>query len=50
MKFSETPGSIRRPPPRFGEHTEEVLGEFGYSSGEIDSLRSQGIVKTLQDV
>ena len=50
IKFSETPGSIRRPPPRFGEHTEEVLGEFGYSSGEIDALRSQGIVKTLQDV
>ena len=25
VKFSETPGSIRRPPPRFAEHTEEVL-------------------------
>ncbi|MYB48890.1 MAG: CoA transferase [Dehalococcoidia bacterium] len=50
VKFSETPGSIRRPPPRFAEHTEEVLGEFGYTTDEIDSLRSQGIVKTLQDV
>lgn len=50
VKFSETPGSIRRPPPRFAEHTEEVLGEFGYSTAEIDGLRSRGIVKTLQDV
>ena len=50
VKFSETPGSIRRPPPRFGEHTEEVLGEFGYATADIDALRSQGIVKTLQDV
>ena len=50
VKFSETPGSIRRPPPRFGEHTGEVLAEFGYTSSEIDALRSQGIVKTLQDV
>ena len=50
VKFSETPGNIRRPPPRFGEHTEEVLTEFGYTTGEIDSLRDRGIVKTLQDV
>ena len=50
VKFSETPGNIRRPPPRFGEHTEEVLAEFGYTTGEIDSLRDRGIVKTLQDV
>ena len=50
VKFSETPGNIRRPPPRFGEHTEEVLAEFGYTTGEIDTLRDRGIVKTLQDV
>ena len=50
VKFSETPGNIRRPPPRFGEHTEEVLTEFGYTTDEIDSLRDRGIVKTLQDV
>ena len=50
VKFSETPGNIRRPPPRFGEHTEEVLTEFGYTTDEIDTLRDRGIVKTLQDV
>ena len=50
VKFSETPGNIRRPPPLFGEHTAEVLAEFGYTTGEIDTLRDRGIVKTLQDV
>ena len=42
VKFSETPGSIRRPPPRFAEHTEEVLGEFGYSTDEIDWAQKTG--------
>lgn len=25
LKFSDTPAEYRRPPPRLGEHTEEVL-------------------------
>ncbi len=29
VKFSDTPGSIRRHAPNLGEHTEEVLREFG---------------------
>ena len=28
FKLSATPARIRRPPPRLGEHTEEVLGEL----------------------
>ena len=28
-KFSQTPTSIRRPAPTLGEHTDEVLAEFG---------------------
>jgi crotonobetainyl-CoA:carnitine CoA-transferase CaiB-like acyl-CoA transferase len=29
VKLSETPGSIRRPAPRVGEHTQQVLSELG---------------------
>jgi itaconate CoA-transferase len=30
--------------PALGEHTERILGEFGYSSAEIDALRKAGVV------
>lgn len=39
------PGSPR-PPPRLGEHTEQVLAELGYAAGEIDELSRQGVVGT----
>ena len=29
VTFSGTPASIRRPAPRLGEHTQEVLAEIG---------------------
>jgi crotonobetainyl-CoA:carnitine CoA-transferase CaiB-like acyl-CoA transferase len=31
VKFSETPCSIRKPPPILGQHTSEVMKEFGIS-------------------
>ncbi len=39
-----TPGSIRRPAPEFGQHTEEVLLEAGFSWEEIEALRSEGVI------
>jgi len=33
-----------RPPPGVGQHTDEILGEAGYSEGEIRALRVEGIV------
>ncbi len=32
------------PPPGLGQHTDEVLGEFGYSRAEIDALRRDGVI------
>ena len=36
--FSETPGAVRLPPPRLGEHTAELLGELGYAPAEIGEI------------
>ena len=33
-----------RPPPRMGEHTDEILGELGYSAAEIAALRDKGAI------
>ncbi len=44
-KLLGTPAAVRRPPPRLGEHTEEVLAELlGYSAGEVAGLRERGCV------
>jgi crotonobetainyl-CoA:carnitine CoA-transferase CaiB-like acyl-CoA transferase len=44
IKLGDTPGSIRRPPPRLGEHTAEVLAEAGYTPAEVAGLRERGVV------
>ena len=33
-----------RPPPRLGEHTDEVLAELGIAPAGIDDLRRRGVV------
>jgi len=44
IKYSETPGSVRLPPPLLGEHTEEILsGVLSYSPEQIAELRQQGV-------
>jgi crotonobetainyl-CoA:carnitine CoA-transferase CaiB-like acyl-CoA transferase len=44
VKFSETPGEMKRPAPLLGQHTREVLGGLGYSAAEIDALVKEGAV------
>lgn len=42
--MSDTPGTIRRPPPMFGEHTAEILAEIGFSPSEIGALADRKVV------
>lgn len=44
IKLGKTPGSIRKHPPRMGEHNEEVLQELGYQESEIAELRRAGAI------
>jgi alpha-methylacyl-CoA racemase len=44
-RFSRTPGSIGRPPPHAGQHSDEVLGEWGFPQDDIDELRAAGAIR-----
>ena len=44
IKMSDTPGSIRKPAPVLGQHTAEVLAEFGYTLKEIALLKESRII------
>jgi formyl-CoA transferase len=44
IRLQRSKPSLRRTPPKFSQHASEVLGEFGYSSGEIDALVAKGVV------
>jgi crotonobetainyl-CoA:carnitine CoA-transferase CaiB-like acyl-CoA transferase len=44
IKFSNTPGGVRRAAPIFGQDTREVLRDLGFSDFEIDQLAAQGAI------
>ena len=44
MKLSATPVQVRRAPPLLGQHTDEVLAEFGLDAAERERLRARGVV------
>ena len=47
VKLSETPGSVRTPPPRLGEHTRSALAELlGLDDAELAHLSQAGVVRT----
>ena len=43
-KLSETPVRFEMPPPRLGEHTDELLQEAGYDAAQIAEMRETGAV------
>lgn len=44
VKFSDTPTRISRGAPLLGEHTREILAEYGYDNSEIEALAAAGDV------
>lgn len=45
IRMSETPGNIRKLPPKLGEDTHSILKNLGYSDIEIKNFREKNIVK-----
>jgi crotonobetainyl-CoA:carnitine CoA-transferase CaiB-like acyl-CoA transferase len=44
VKLSRTPGRLRRLPPKFSEHTREVLREHGFDEQAIERLTAAGVL------
>ena len=42
--FSETKTEIKRPAPKLGEHTDEILASLGFSDSDCQELRYKGII------
>ena len=43
-KFLNSASKIKSPVPKLGEHTSDILEEFGYTQSDIDSLKQEGII------
>jgi len=48
VKMSETPASIERSAPMIGEHTSEILAEFGFSAQETRAFLAGGAVSQAE--
>ncbi len=46
-RFSRTPAEIQSPPPEPGQHTEEVLLDWGYSGERIAELLADNIISGI---
>lgn len=49
VKMHGTPGRIRTAAPLLGQHTDEILAFAGFSDGEIQALRSEGVTVPLSE-
>jgi crotonobetainyl-CoA:carnitine CoA-transferase CaiB-like acyl-CoA transferase len=48
VHFSKTATRIDRPAPMLGEHSRELLREYGYSDGEIDGFVEAGVIEEAE--
>ena len=44
VNLSRTPAQLRKHAPDSGEHTREILEQFGYDAAAIDDLKKRGVV------
>ncbi|BEP46550.1 MULTISPECIES: CaiB/BaiF CoA transferase family protein [Variovorax] len=44
LRLTATPPVLRHAPPALGQHTREVLAEFGIDGARFDALRAAGVV------
>jgi crotonobetainyl-CoA:carnitine CoA-transferase CaiB-like acyl-CoA transferase len=44
VKLSDTPGSVRKAAPDFGESTSSILKELGYSEKEIEKFAEMDVI------
>ena len=49
VKFSATPGAVRTGAPIYGEHTSDVLREYGFDDAEIGALEREGAIVAAPD-
>jgi len=43
-RLSDTPGRLRTPAPELGEHTAEILGQFGLDRATLERLAAEGVI------
>ncbi len=43
-KFDKTPGIVETPPPTLSQHTNEILGQIGYTDELIGELKNKGVI------
>jgi crotonobetainyl-CoA:carnitine CoA-transferase CaiB-like acyl-CoA transferase len=49
VKFSATPGGVMRGAPLYGEHSREVLAEFGFGDEEVGRLLEADVIAVAGD-
>jgi crotonobetainyl-CoA:carnitine CoA-transferase CaiB-like acyl-CoA transferase len=49
LKFSTTPGKVRTGAPQYGEHTREVLREYGFDEQQINRFEKEGAVISVPE-